>query len=194
MKQTIRNQIFETNSSSVHSIVLFNDNKVVDIKTIKYKVPIRDDLTDKGYLTSIEDKLAYLYSLALYNNDWELLDLLKSHFNNCIFEKPVWKVKVYNEEDGAYYKYLYCDDKEIISFAECAQIEESGFAAYFDENDLIEIKNNLIDIIFSGEIYIARDGSYENDIIPKYKLEIVDAGLNDINNWIKDNIKLIIKD
>lgn len=58
----IRNNIFETNSSSVHSLVL---------KKHKYpkvdKIVIRPMQTDDMVITDIEDKVSYLASFIIFN-------------------------------------------------------------------------------------------------------------------------------
>lgn len=59
----IRNGLFETNSSSVHSLVLKEHNYPK-----RDKIVIRPMQTDDMIITDIEDKVSYLASFIIYNS------------------------------------------------------------------------------------------------------------------------------
>lgn len=70
MKQTIRIKLFETNSSSNHTIVITNTAKLPNLKDLEYNIELsiqalHGDFDDSYQLTETEEKLAYLYRYKL---------------------------------------------------------------------------------------------------------------------------------
>ena len=182
MNQSIRSNTFETNSSSIHSLVIFKDKKSVkDLKEYNYLVPIFDGW-DSFYLCDPEDILSYLYTMGLSSHTWKLVDNLKEMFPNCIFQKPSWELP-YESETGC------CDDRTIISFCNLT----SDFKTHFYGNDLDEIsdKENLFNIIFNGEIYAHQDMGYGYCVIDNHKVNAEHVYDVAVTEWVSKNIEKI---
>ena len=174
MKQLIRTNIFETNSSSTHTLVIFKEKKsAIDLKA---NIPIIDEATN--YTNHPEDILAYIYTIALTSHDWDLLNKIKEEFPNCIFQRPQWDLP-FESETGFY------DDIEVISFCE---LINSSLICYFDSDARIIIKDHLKDFVFNGEFFNTFDGCYEYDCIP-YLHNVAEE---DIQKFIDEKIELTL--
>lgn len=122
----VRRNVFETNSSSTHSLSVTNkyiectefDNDVFEGKYII--TPFKEDeVDDTMELHSVEDKLRYF--LTLYYQIWDedydsykvqFILLLKKIFPNAIFSlEPGFR---YVFEDGEYFFRDYCDTPECV--------------------------------------------------------------------------------
>ena len=119
MKKQIRRGVFETNSSSTHSLSMTNEhidysqfdesifNRAYIISPFKY-----DDIDDFMEICSVEDKLRYFLTLYYqdYNDDpysykVEFMKLLKKIFPNAIFSLEFDHLYIF--EDGEYFFYDY---------------------------------------------------------------------------------------
>lgn len=88
MKRQIRRGVFETNSSSTHSICISKDH-------VAPRASIRFSIGDYGWEDGEADIVDYLYTAILcQDNHKELLDKLKEildrHSIRYVFEEPVW--------------------------------------------------------------------------------------------------------
>lgn len=178
MKQNIRNNTFETNSSSIHSLVIFKEKKEFPtISQLTWLIPIFNS-SYSFYLTDPEEIISYLYTLGLASHCWKLVDNLKEKFPNCIFQKPSWDLP-YESETG------FCDDREIISFCDL----NADFTSHFSREEVEEISklSNFINIIFNGEIYCAQDESYSSCVIKHHNIK---NGI-EAKEWIGENIEKI---
>lgn len=63
MKQTLRNNVFETNSSSYHSLTIHNHDKVLDL--ITQAENIMEDLDTKSEIYEVITKLRQAENLLL---------------------------------------------------------------------------------------------------------------------------------
>lgn len=178
MKQMVRSNTFETNSSSIHSLVIFKEKKEFpNISQLTWLIPIFD-LSSSFYLNEPEEIISYLYTLGLASHCWKLVDNLKGNFPKCIFQKPSWDLP-YESETG------FCDDREIISFCDL----NANFASHFSREEVEEISklSNFINIIFNGEIYSAQDESYDSCTIKHHNTkDEVEA-----KEWISNHVEKI---
>lgn len=92
--KNIRRGIFETNSSSTHSICIAKNAELIIPKTLKVKFGKFG--WDYGVLDSTEKKISYLYtalqSLKRTENIEKLKKVLSSEGIKASFEKPIYKV------------------------------------------------------------------------------------------------------
>lgn len=88
MKQKIRSKVFETNSSSVHSIAISKEGREPsELKLDKegmIEVAFGSFGKDKRYYTSQYDKLSYLMSCLYYIVGWDISDVYDSYEFGCI--------------------------------------------------------------------------------------------------------------
>ena len=83
MKRNIRNEVYETNSSSVHSIVVMDSG----LESSKFElddegyivVPFGKFGKDVEYFTEQEDKLSYLITKLYYETGWDIEDIVNSY-------------------------------------------------------------------------------------------------------------------
>lgn len=69
MKQTIRKNTFETNSSSIHCLVVSKNAPLVDFSNLKlFITPYKEEeVNDTMTFNTIEDKLRYLWTIVCLN-------------------------------------------------------------------------------------------------------------------------------
>ena len=176
MKQQIRNQTFETNSSSVHSVVLFDD--VTKEYGLEENISIMVD-NPKYLLKEPKEILSYIYTTFLYHHKWYYIRDLKEKFPNCIFEKPYWADS--HTGDG-----FYSDDKEITTFCD---LYDSDFCNCFTDKHLRIMWKCMYHIVFNGEVLVQRDCDYE-DYIKHHNNWDEDS----TKRWLDENVKIIIED
>lgn len=181
MKQLIRNNTFETNSSSIHSIAIMKSDRNLDLFGMEEHIPIILDECDfQGYTHDPARLLSYLYTLSLVAHDWNLLDKIKEEFPACIFQKPSWDLP-YKSKTG------FCDDREVISFCD---LVNGDIPVRFDSEQMVEIRNNLKDIVANGELYIGVDISYISAL--EYIHEEAGHTKEEHEAWINEHIKKLI--
>lgn len=183
MKQQIRHNIFETNSSSTHALAIYNKVWEDNSKNLFLNIPIMEE--PLGLYKDEQNILSFIYTIALMKHNWRLVDKIKETFSNCIFEKPQWELP--NGEID------YCEDKEIISFCD---LIKPNFYSKFEEEDFIYIYDHLNEIIFNCELFIKWDGWYAWDIVTlKYlNLDKDDKEWSQkAHKWIDENIKYLIE-
>lgn len=185
MNQKIRNKTFETNSSSTHSIAIYNKEYSSNPGMYRYNIPLIDAAHDM-FLKTKEDILSYLYTLSVVRHHWLLHDRLRDTYYNCIFQKPIYDLTAYTPEDEK--QYDVCYDRSVTSF--CDVVNASLPSPYYEDEDLDLIADNLEAIVETAEIYVGYDSSYEHHIIGN---KLKDNSEEVISKYIADNIKLIIR-
>lgn len=138
-KIQIRNGLFETNSSSVHTIVIGNNGEDF-YKELPENLNFRFD--DFGWeidvFTSTEKKASYLYTAIVYCGKQEYLDIIKSKLEKwgvqCMFEK--------NDED-----YYYIDHgNELKAWLDSVCNKEEYLLNYlFSEGSFVATGNDNTD-------------------------------------------------
>lgn len=132
----IRKDVFETNSSSTHCLVIKKDKLDLDINEDiflkKYDVfagksePIKKNIDGEKFI-EVQDKLTYLVKIALMcmhsddsedemNAAYRLINLLKEIFHNTDFSEVTYEKYDYYYEDGDYLCDSWREDAPIEKF------------------------------------------------------------------------------
>lgn len=155
MKQTVRSNVFETNSSSIHSLALCKEplfEEPVDLK--EYTAEIGTD-GEFGwgleYITDPIAKLKYLYLMAMefkmYRGDSSYLNRLKKKFPKVFFLEP-------NPKDEYLEGYIdHATDKEEL-FQEMLRDADS-----FINRGVLILHNDNTDYSASIEKYLKKHGA-----------------------------------
>jgi len=98
MKKTTRNNVFETNSSSTHSLCISNTRNVLDCSDARMYIRLGEFGWEHERYHGAYEIASYVYTGALYNKDYELVKLMKEILPNCEFENP--GVKFYYIDHG----------------------------------------------------------------------------------------------
>ena len=171
MKQIIRNQTFETNSSSMHSLCLLNtNNEVQDIKNISV------DLGGRGInnkeLTTTYEILSYFWTLV---NELEVDNkyrkLLLEWFPDIDFEQPK---EIGEWDEGKFY--------DIDGYVDHGNEWEEHLDEIFDN------KERFLDILFNGYMCLTNDNSgsiYKSNDSMEYVETFVPKNTKEY--WIKGN-------
>lgn len=147
MSKSIRRNVFETNSSSTHSICITKRN-ILDQKQDYIEFSTGEYGWGYDTLNSPYEKASYLYTGILYNRQDDLLDNIKTILdsNNIeySFEEP--KYNIYEGE-----KYL--DDGYIDHCDELDEILEN----------ICKDENKLMKFLFSSESFILTGNDNSGD-------------------------------
>lgn len=163
----IRRNVFETNSSSTHSLSMtkqhLNDTEINDeMFQLHYIIrPFKEDEIDSEMeFHSIEDKLRYF--LTLYYQTWEhdpdsdsekFMQLLKKLFPNAVFSLEFGYRYVF--EDGEYFFYNYFDEAECIKLMDENTLRR--FMLYgtinFGDRDREEYSDKINHIRYNNELW-----------------------------------------
>lgn len=144
MKQ-IRNSVFETNSSSTHSIAISKEPVIIG-KYIKFGIG------EFGWENDCVDTADYLYTAILeQDNREDLLDRLKEILDNHSIEyefaEPVWHKSSY----GDYLEYGYIDHSyELREFLDVILSNENLLMRYLFGNSNVYTGNDNQDPCPSG--------------------------------------------
>lgn len=141
MKKTIRKNVFETNSSSIHSLVISVDGlepSTLKINSEINRINVTTQYFGKEYTlyNKQEDKLSYIvtYIVAELQNrydDWEILDRLKDSY-------------YFNTLEEIIKDYCNCDGIHVIMGEESGfdhQTDPSNAPCVVDLYDYDQIKN-----------------------------------------------------
>ena len=156
----IRRNVFETNSSSTHSIAI--SKKPVTIG--KY---IHFGIGEFGWENDCADTADYLYTAILEQNEWnELLDKLKGILDKYSIEyeftEPLWRKSSY--DDYEYLEYGYIDHSyELGEFLDTILSDEDLLMRYLFGDSTVYTGNDNQDDVPDG-CNIAEEYVYvEND-------------------------------
>ena len=160
MKKSIRRNVFETNSSSTHSICVTKNN-ILDSKQDSIRFNIGEFGWEIDTLDSTQEKASYLYTGILYNEQSGLLENIKEILdkNNIEYEfqEPIYKS--YEWSDGKYLDYGYIDHgNELDDFLE----------------EICKDEDKLMRFLFSSESFILTgndNDDYDVDIKVSYDHE-----------------------
>ena len=134
-KRTIRRNVFETNSSSMHSLSIVGSDRLYN--------PINKDTViyygefGWGYeeLTSPEDKLSYL--ITQYNDDESKLEMIKS-----AFKKHTGFEMIIADMRGGYWEKGYIDHQSQGMICEYITDEQSVINLVFNQSNVIIVDND----------------------------------------------------
>jgi hypothetical protein len=137
----VRRNVYETNSSSTHSICVTKNN-ILDKKQSHIEFTIGEFGWERERYYTPYEKAQYLYTGVLANERLELIDNIKSILdsNNISyeFEEPQFEKSTWNGKDYQYLKYGY--------------IDHSGDLGEF--LDICTDENKLMKYLFSSESFI----------------------------------------
>jgi len=155
----IRNSVFETNSSSTHSICITKNN-VLNDKRSEISFTIGEFGWECDTLSTPYEKAQYLYTGVLANNREELIDQIKSILdkNNISYDFQEPEFETYGDENHKYLKDGYIDHS----------CELGGFL------DICTDENKLMRYLFSSESFIITgndNDDYDVDINVNYDHE-----------------------
>lgn len=167
MKQVIRQNTFETNSSSIHCLVVSKDVQPRDFSDLKLTITPykRGEVGEWMQFKTIEEKLRYLWTIRCKADEYsgyedsvdELTSMLKAVFSNCNFLDMDYEVE-------------YLEDFE-----------------YLFDNILLYDENFIRRLVSEGSIdFTTRDGDYSN-----WKYESYIRNLRSYRDGKIDNIDLV---
>ena len=193
MKTQIRRGVFETNSSSVHSISIINDK--FEPNNLPKEFTIKTDGEfgwEADTYDSPTDKAAYLYQAILYydSNNSELLDndklkIKQNLLNTFISNLESFGIKVICEHRFAKIIHFSCYD--YIAFVnenneECKGCLDHGGEAMRLVDFVLSSKENTLKFIFDNRCYI--DTGNDNEEIYGDGL---DRNYGDSTIFVKEN-------
>ena len=152
---TIRQGVFETNSSSTHSICIAKDAKLTIPKSLHF------DFGEFGWecdiLKSPIEKASYLYTGLIANNQKEdadkIIQFLKDKGINITAEKPIFTNKSYTDSNGKLVKYTSGENIGYIDHS----YDMTSFL-----NAICEDKNKLMNYLFSDLSFIITGSDNDN--------------------------------
>ena len=171
MKRQIRSSVFETNSSSTHSIAISKAPVIADGKSIRFGIG------EYGWENGTANTANYLYTAILeQNNSSELLNKLKEildkHSIEYKFEEPKYEKSAYS--DYEYLTYGYIDHScELRKFLDTVLNNEDLLMRYLFGDSCVYTGNDNQDSVPSGcdiadEYYWEEDenGNYVKKLNP----------------------------
>jgi len=163
--KVIRSGVFETNSSSTHSICITKNN-ILDDKQDFIKFTIGEFGWEHEKYTTPYEKAQYLYTAILENKQYDLIykikTILDSHNIKYEFEEP----KFYTSSDGKY-KYLaygYIDHSdELDDFLEICEDEDKLMKFLFSSESFIITGNDNDDYNVDINVNYPHDEYYKGN-------------------------------
>lgn len=135
MKRQVRRNVFETNSSSTHSICVVKDDFLDDLKDVIY-FHVGEFGWEYNKLYTPEKKASYLYTAILENNKLDLIEDMQNILIKNNIEFKLGEAKI-NEKYG---------------------FLENGFIDHSEELDeflnICKDENKLMRFLFSSKSYI----------------------------------------
>ena len=144
MKKQIRQGVFETNSSSTHSVTIIEGSHFVpyyeklNIETGEYGWEIET-------YTNIEDKLSYALTFALNRVDLDLFEMLHS-----VLEE--WMPNTIINYEGLAYEEVENDFNN-----DCIETGYIDHGSYDEAASIFKSKDTLEDFIFGTDSYFETD-------------------------------------
>lgn len=173
MTKQIRQGVFETNSSSTHSICIAKDAELTIPKSLHF------DFGEFGWecdtLQSIGEKASYLYTGLIANNRKEdadkIIQLLKDKGIEVTAEEPIFTNKSYTGSDGKLVEYTsgenigYVDhSNEMTSFLNAVCEDEGKLMRYlFSDLSFIITGNDNDDEDVDINVAYAHDEYYKGN-------------------------------
>lgn len=163
MKKQIRQGVFETNSSSTHSICIAKDAELTIPESLHF------EFGEFGWecdtLKSIADKASYLYTGLIANERKEdadkIIQLLKDNGIEVTAEEPIYKKYTYEGNDGG----EYVENGGHVDHSD--EMTEFLDAVCEDANKLMRYLFSDLSFIITGndndDVDVSIDVSYEYD-------------------------------
>lgn len=158
----IRNNVFETNSSSTHSICIPKKTK----STVNQ---VHFSIGEYGWENdTVHDTASYLYTAILCGYEYKeamdkldkLTEILNKHNIAYTFEKPKWEISNYNGSEYLDYGYL-----------------DHAWDAHELVEALLDNEDMLLRYLSEGVVYTGNDG----------ELDYKHCNIADSHMWVYDN-------
>lgn len=151
----IRNKVFETNSSSIHSVTVYrkNDNSAIDYLNAHGPVLVVSPKYfgwDIETYTDVEDKLSYAYSLACCFDSDEFLE--RKEFIKNILEEIGFKPVFYSNTNKCYVDHFGCWEN---GFLQKLFSDKEFFTQFVFNNKSFVLTGN--DNTYNGEPELGRN-------------------------------------
>lgn len=152
----IRTHVFETNSSSTHSVVIGRDTPIKNIPQYIH-ISVEDFGRDNTIIDSIEDKANYLLSSIVSSVDSAYMlrkfrKLMKDMGVRIIYDK------------GDYDTYIKPTIKAVVSSNEAVYSDDGYFIDHGPDNEWLEFtlnsEDNLKSYLFSDQIFVLVEADY----------------------------------
>ena len=160
----VRNKVFETNSSSTHSITvpLQKDDNDIQLKGLVVTVPLGEFGWEYGIYNDITSRLSYIYT-AICQNYGRGYTKYIHHIEKLLFDKyemqVIWDMPVfYVEEDEE----TYDDKDETTSYLDNGHIDH-GYELKQWLKDLFGDDDLLLKTILYSEIRTSNDNNDNDD-------------------------------
>ena len=144
MNRKIRKGVFETNSSSVHSLVISNEGREPSEFKLNKDGEIEIDFgqfgKDKRIYTSQYDKLSYLITCLYYLSGWEISD--------------IYDRREFREIQEAICKYTGATEIKIIGEQE-PEIDHQSQP--YDGIEIINVYDKVINFVFNKYVLLKTD-------------------------------------
>lgn len=154
MKQ-IRKSVFETNSSSTHSICIAKDVELIIPKSIHFE--FGEFGWEYNTLRSISEKASYLYTGLIVQNrnqDTEqIFDTLRNKGIDVTAEKPLTEIRSYTNLDGELVEYNYSENTGYVDHS----YKLTNFL-----NAICQDENKLMNYLFSDLSFIITGNDNED--------------------------------
>ena len=147
MKQLIRNSTFETNSSSIHSLVIFNHKN-----TYEELVFMLDELDRHRFDITVGE---YGWEFEKYDSSLNILSYLWTYVNHCA-EHLIEKMKEYMPNTN-----FVAPSKDSHGFSE-GYIDHSG---NWELEPIFASKENFAEAVLRSEIATANDNTDIDDYL-----------------------------
>lgn len=150
MTKQIRQGVFETNSSSTHSICIAKDAELTIPKSIHF------DFGEFGWecdtLGSVGKKASYLYTGLIANNRKEdaekIISILKDKGIEATAEEPIYKTNIYTNSEGKLVEYTTCENSGYVDHS--CEMESFLNAVCEDAEKLMRFLFSPLSFIITG--------------------------------------------
>ena len=142
MKKQIRQGVFETNSSSTHSMCIHPGNKYVPNMS-KLKIETGEFGWEEEIYYGMDDKLSYALTYALGGNSNKYIEMLNEVLTDNMPDTDI-------TYDGMSYE-------ELLEIDVCADFGYIDHQSLDEASKMFLSKNNLEDFIFGRDSYFVTD-------------------------------------
>lgn len=161
----VRNNVFETNSSSTHALVMRNKGYEEYLSPSDTLVVMFIDTDDCGTLVTLQEKVSYLVSQIIDRYKWSVYDYddLKSQVENnydfkriASFVLEKYGKKVVMPKEFKIHRYTDEDGDEYTDIADIVNINHQIECSNLDEllEDLVNHDRNLLDEVLREDTVI----------------------------------------
>lgn len=164
MYQLTRTNTFETNSSSIHSLVIKSRDNDKKLEDLNYYITLEEFGWETSETSDTQDILSYLWTMCFYGgvDNLKYANLMKNYLPNCTFQEPEVYDNLYDDFhsiEGKKYdpenpyvrqRVIYWDNKDWY-------IDHGG--DWWTDGMMEEIfePENFKDLVFNGLLFTTND-------------------------------------